>query len=198
MMFMDAFDAYKQYVALKNHFTSNTYDYFKYNGAVRAKRESFDRRNDKYFFQKLARRKDVFGYLVALFVYGNKDAWVGDIVRNEQNDTYYKNWQRVNQSLTYVFKNDLQRLSNDWSDITRVVDGQHPTLLTTALRNEIHIETFIMLNNVFRFTPSWNKRIQEKTVWPSYRQLCKKYAPFIEFDEEKIRQIAVDYFSVTK
>ena len=29
---MDGFEAYKHYLALKSHFTSKTYDYFKYNG----------------------------------------------------------------------------------------------------------------------------------------------------------------------
>ena len=48
----EGFDAYKTYLALKRHFTSD-YDYFKYNGKVRAGVESFLKRNDKFFFRKL-------------------------------------------------------------------------------------------------------------------------------------------------
>ena len=50
---MEAFQAYKTYVAIKNHFTSKTYDFFKYNGRTKASRSTFEKRNDKYFFSKL-------------------------------------------------------------------------------------------------------------------------------------------------
>ena len=53
----EGFDAYKVYLALKQHFTSN-YDYFKYNGKVRAGEESFLKRNDRFFFRKLSKKYD--------------------------------------------------------------------------------------------------------------------------------------------
>ena len=43
----EGFDAYKVYLALRQHFTS-VYDYFKYNGKVRAGVESFLKRKDKF------------------------------------------------------------------------------------------------------------------------------------------------------
>ena len=53
----EGFDAYKTYLAIKQHFTSG-YDYFKYNGKVKAKIESFLKRKDKFFFRKLQKRYD--------------------------------------------------------------------------------------------------------------------------------------------
>ena len=46
---MTPFEAYKTYSALKLHFTTD-YNYFQYNGSVRLKQESFEKRNDKVFF----------------------------------------------------------------------------------------------------------------------------------------------------
>ena len=62
---MSAFECYKEYVALKNHFTKPSYDYFKYNGKAKLNPSSFDGRKDKLFFQKLAKHPDVHNFLVA-------------------------------------------------------------------------------------------------------------------------------------
>lgn len=193
---MDAFDAYKHYLALKNHFTSKTYDYFRYNGAIKANRQSFEQRRDKYFFQKLAKRKDITDFLVSIFAYGKQDAWIGDMLRNEQTEALYTKWQRVKQSLTYVFTTDIDKLNDDLISSFEVVDGQHPHALKLLLSEEIHIETFIILNDLLRFTPSWNKRILDPVVWPSVRQRCKKYHPFVEYDREKMKKIIEDRFSL--
>lgn len=195
---MDGFEAYKHYLALKSHFTSKTYDYFKYNGAVRAKRESFEARNDKYFFQKLAKRKDITEFLVSLFVHGNKDMWIGDIVRNEESEQTFLKSQKIKQSLTYVFMNDLEKFNEDLVSSFVVHEGQHPHALRLLMSNDIHIETFIILNDIMRFTPSWNRQIEEQIIWPSVRQKCKKYHPFIEYDKEKCKNIVVDKFSLKR
>lgn len=195
---MDAFEAYKHYLALKSHFTSKTYDFFKYNGAVKAKRESFESRNDKYFFQKLSKHKDITNFLVSLFVYGKKDMWIGDVVRNEESEQIYKKWQKTTQSLTYVFMGDLEKFNEDLVSSFVVNDGQHPHALKLLLQNEISIETFIIMNDIMRFTPTWNREIVEQVVWPEVRQKCKKYHPFVTYDKEKLKNIVVDKFNLKR
>ncbi|HCX23246.1 MAG TPA: hypothetical protein DHN29_15105, partial [Cytophagales bacterium] len=54
---MTAFDCYKTYLAFKNHFTKDNFDYFKYGGKTRASTASFNKRKDKYFFEKMSRQK---------------------------------------------------------------------------------------------------------------------------------------------
>lgn len=193
---MDPFEAYKLYLALKSHFTTKTYDYFKYNGQVKANRTTFETRRDKFFFQKLAKRKDIKDFLVAIFAYGNKDLWVGDIVNNQEMESVYKKWQKVNQSLTYVFMSDLEKFERNLIDSFTVQDGQHPHALKLFLRGEITIETIIIMNNIMKFTPYWNKNIEDVVIWPNVRHLCKKYQPFMTFDYDKCRQIVVDRFDL--
>ena len=52
------FDCYKAYLGLKNHFTKPNYDYQRYCGKSRASIQSFYKRKDRYFFEKLSRQKD--------------------------------------------------------------------------------------------------------------------------------------------
>ena len=96
------FDAYKSYLGLKNHFTKEKYDYHRYGGKSRASLESFYKRRDRYFFEKLSRQKDdaeVVEFFVSNFVSCDdpQSLWIGEIVRNgEQN---YTDWKKRLQSL---------------------------------------------------------------------------------------------------
>ncbi len=51
---MNGFEVYKLYLAIKLHFTSDSYNYFTFNGKTRTTLQSFEKRRDKYFFKKLA------------------------------------------------------------------------------------------------------------------------------------------------
>ena len=51
-------DAYRCYLALKNHFTKDHYDYHKYRGKTRATNQAFYKRKDRFWFEKFARQKN--------------------------------------------------------------------------------------------------------------------------------------------
>ena len=52
------FEVYQTYLSFKNHFTKEKYDYFKYSGKTNASLNSFNKRRDKYFFEKMSRQKN--------------------------------------------------------------------------------------------------------------------------------------------
>ena len=53
---MDAADVYLTYCAIKAHFSKNKYDYHKFAGKTKIKRDSFYKRKDRFFFARLARK----------------------------------------------------------------------------------------------------------------------------------------------
>jgi len=185
--------AYKQYVAIKNHFTSPYYDYFHYSGRVKAGKTTFERRNDKYFFVKLSKQKDIQGFLVANFV-DNQANWIGDIINSRSSEKIYTAWLARQQSLQYIFQNDLDKLGDNFDQNIVVVDGQHPPLLVKSLRKEISIETVVILNSLCKFFKHWSRSINDTVVWPAFKFKCVKYKPFLNFDEKKFRKIVVDKF----
>lgn len=191
---MDAFDAYKIYLSLKSHFNSKTYDYFKYGGRTRASKLTFDKRNDKYFFHKLSKRKDVVGFLVANFVH-NANKWAGELLQNGDSEKCYVRYQKYRESLAYQFTSDLDKLNEDFDSNILVEDGQHPRLLKLVLRDEINIETLVILEDIVGFMKYWNKNITDKVLWPDIYLRCKKYRPFLEFDKNKLKQVVLDKFS---
>ena len=50
------FKAYQRYLAIKAHFTTDSYDILKHKGKVRASVSSFKTRNDRYYFARVEKK----------------------------------------------------------------------------------------------------------------------------------------------
>jgi hypothetical protein len=195
---MTGYEAYKMYVALKNHFNSDTYDYFRYGGKTRANVKSFEMRHDKYFFNKLAKHKDTERFVLANIVEDNPNVWVGDLANEQQAELNYKTWLKRQESLSYVFTNDLDNLSPAYNDNLVVEGSNHPLLLKLLIQKKVSLETLVVLNDLCGFFRHWNRKIEEDVIWPMVYKKCKKYRPFLKFDKDKLKQIVVDKFSTMK
>ena len=186
------FEAFALYNALKTHFTSTSYDFFKYNAKTNVSKDSFMKNKAKYQFYKLSRKyslEQLRNFFLANFIYGDS-TWVGEMLGPE-GDKAYSKWQKTNQSLTYVFENDIIRLvGNDAPDQMLIVnDGQHPKLLREVMSGTIAIETMVILNDIMHFFPMWNRKISDDIIWPNWRLKCEKYAPFVTYDKVKFKNI---------
>ena len=183
------FAAFALYNALHLHFTSSSYDYFKYNGKTNVSKDSFSRRKDKWHFYRLSRRygiDELRDFYVANFV-ASDIRWVGDISGPEGEDTY-KKWQKRNQSLTYNFEQDIIHLfeTENWLKVT---NGQHPYLLEETMKKGVEIETLCILNDVMKFFPMWTEKISDDIIWPGFKLKCERYTPFINYDKDKCKTI---------
>ena len=193
MIKVEPYECYKEYLAIKRHFTSPSYDYFKYDSMnIRTSKMTFSKRKDNFLFAKLAKTyndEEITKFFVANLV-DNEFFWMTDTL-TEQADIAYKDWQKRIQSLSYMFSNDIDKLLNEhqFDDLFKVESGQHPILLKMCLAKYIMIETFIIINDVVNFVPRWNKQIKEKIVWPEFRKKVQKYSPFLEVDKTKFRDI---------
>lgn len=189
-MKLTGYDVYRLYVALKTHFHSETYDFFKNEGRIRAKRSSYQRRRDRYFFERLAKRfsgRDSFE-LVDFFVANlaaNADLWVGDMLTEDSEQTYL-GWCRRIQSLDYTFECDCETLLNEieaeevpFNRLFDVENQQHPLLLRMVMRGQIGVESFIILDNMLHFFKRWDEQMSTDYVWEEFRRKCQKYKPFL-------------------
>lgn len=192
---MEAIDAYRTYVALKNHFTSDTYDYFKYNKKTNVTVESFYKRKDKIFFAKLGNRKDSYleEFLVSNFIHDTR-TWIGELL-SEESETKYKEWKRKQESLTYTFKNEIDFLDGytkeKFDELFHVESGTHPRIIRMYLQKEISLETLIILDSVFTFMKRYDKMITDP-LYKEVSKLCKKYHPFLKYDKTKMKSLIRD------
>jgi hypothetical protein len=191
------FAAYALWNALKLHFTSESYDYFKYNGKTNVSKQTFTINKSKYQFYKLSRRYDLEelkNFYIANFIQGKGD-WIGDLLQD--GDENYTKWQKTQQSLTYTFENDIMYMFDSvdgaefWTieDYFKPIDGGWPMLITKMMHNKISLETVCILVDILGCMPKWEKQITEDIIWPTHRRIIKKYTPFILYDKEKCKQI---------
>ena len=190
---MTGYEAFSLYTSLKLHFNSDSYDYFRYNGKVNTSVDAFENRKDKWHFYKLSRRFDNEeqgrDFIVANLVH-DSNVWVGNLLVEESNIQYRKR-QKVIQSLTYTFTNEIESLvsHNNPNDLFMIHDGEYPELLQKLLHDEISIETVCILNKILNFLPAWDKKINDTIHFPNISRKVKKYTPFIQFEPTKYKII---------
>ena len=180
------FETYKAYLGLKNHFTKAKYDYHKYCGKSRATINSFYKRKDRFWFEKLSRQKDdkeVVDFFVANFVscVDPQTLWIGEMIKT--GETNFTDWKKKIQSLSYHFKSETETLfdGKDFDSIFSIEGTKHPDIIREHLQNNISLETLILLEKILGFKKNFDKKLQDP-VWEFLSMRMEKYSPFLNID----------------
>jgi hypothetical protein len=191
-MIVTPFETYQHYLSLKNHFTNSKYDFFKYGAKTRASIASFNKRRDKYWFEKTSRKysdKEVVDFLVSNFVASDSpgNLWIGTIINSGERT--YTEWMRRQQSLTYLFKEQ----SNELFSQTKLEDALncskgHPPVLKSFLSGKICLETLVIYDKIFGFSKKFDKKLLDP-VWETVSLKISKYAPFLNIDIFQFKRI---------
>ena len=196
------FDVYKTYLAVKLHFASDTYDYYKYDGKVNAKLDTFTKRKDRYFFHKLSTRyaeTDILDFFVANFLADSK-RWIGNLLANDGRDVYL-DYKKRKEAFAYHFKqecgtiaSDLGRRNISFNDGFIPPNGQHPRVLRLLIQRKISYQTAVVLDHFLGFTKNWDKEIIEKVVWPEISLKVSRVKPFVNFNVTECKLIMKEVF----
>ena len=182
---MMPFDAYKQYLSLKNHFTKEKYDYHKYCGKSRATVQSFYKRKDRFWFEKLARNKsdrEVVEFFVSNFVTCTDPGklWIGEMIR--EGEGRYTSWKRRTQSLSYVFKEEMESmLANQDINSAFASTSGHSPMLKGYLSGDISLETMVICDKILGYRTDYDKKLTDP-VWETVSMRMRKYSPFLNID----------------
>ena len=199
-MSQPGFAAYKTYLAVKSHFTSN-YDFFKYQGKIVAKETSFNQRKDRFFFEKIERlhRKELVEFFVSNLILDEK-AWIGSLVSDESENNFI-NWKRRFESLKYEFRVDVSKIVTYMEEENIVFDelffsgeNDHPHIFKLLMGNTISLETFIIMDKVLNFIAKINKNLLDDPIWSSYNRKIRKYSSFIEIESDEYKKILRNAF----
>jgi T4 gene Gp59 loader of gp41 DNA helicase len=189
---MSPFETYQTYLSMKSHFTNSKYDFFKYGGKSRATVTSFNKRKDKYWFEKSSRKysdKEIVDFLLANFVFTDnpQNLWIGEIINSGERT--YADWMRRQQSLTYLFKEQSSELFSETKleDALNCSKG-HPPVLKKFLGGKICIETLCIYDKIFLFGKTFDKKLLDP-VWESVSLKIKKYNPFLNIDVFSYKKI---------
>ena len=148
---MNGYETYKIYQALKLHFTTD-YDAVKYNFKTAVKVDTFEKRRDRYFFEKLSRnynREELIQYFAANLIH-NTNMWIGEFNENRLNEYISRK-----EKLTYLVTEDMKKMADKgytFDDLCSLFDNKTWNPLIEALRSdEIHIETVAVIDILVNF-----------------------------------------------
>jgi hypothetical protein len=189
---MSPFETYQTYLSMKSHFTNSKYDFFKYGGKSRATVTSFNKRKDKYWFEKSSRKysdKEIVDFLLANFVSTDnpQNLWIGEIINSGERT--YADWMRRQQSLTYLFKEQSTELfsENELETVFNCSKG-HPIVLKRFLSGKLSPETFVIYDKIFSIVKDFDKKLLDP-VWETVSLKIKKYNPFLNIDVFQYKKI---------
>jgi len=200
MRTMEPYDVYKYYMAMKLHFESDSYEAPKYNYKTSARPQSFFKRRDKYHFAKLGRKFDepeeLINFFTAQFTASDK-TWVGDMLQDEEK---YTEWQRRQQSLSYNFEQDINKLAEEADTFDELLEtregNNYPLVIERFLQDEISLETVVILDRLTGFMRRADRTITETIVWPDLSKRIRKYGLLLRFDKNRMRQVVLRIFTL--
>ncbi len=186
------FETYQTYLSMKSHFTNKRYDFFKYGGKSRATMASFNKRKDKYWFEKTSRKYsdgEIVDFLLANFVTTDnpKNLWIGEIINSGERT--YADWMRRKQSISYLFKEESGKLleNNNLEELFECGKG-HPIILKRFLGGDISLETFVIFDIIFAFSDKFDEKLLDP-VWETVSLKIRKYKPFLNINVFNFKKI---------
>jgi hypothetical protein len=193
---VDGYKAYRYYLAIKLHFTTDKFDVFQNRGNVKGTREAFNARNDRYIFEKLAQKhsddKEIIQFFVSNFAYGNDTA----IYAGQEAEDNFMQWNKRKQSITKIFVDDLATLLTHietnrlkHSAIFEFTENEYPVALKMFVGGKISIETLRIIDDFTEILEKWNQNLSVKYIWDNEMRRIKKLTGFVKYDKIKIEKI---------
>lgn len=196
---MSPSEAKQIYLAIKLHFTSDSYDAIKYNFRVRSTTKVSSK--DSFYFERLAKkygsnRQNYIDFLVANFIKPTPPGWVSELVSSDA-DSIYKSWLKQRDSFTYRFTEDMDFLSEkcpSFNDLFHARKDNYPLIIEYYLQESVSLETVAVLESILNFMK--NARVTETIVWPTIFRMIHKYVTFLSWvNRKKVSEIILSRFT---
>jgi len=183
------YDAYVTYLAFKLHFSSNTYDFFKFNGKTKANPSSFNSRKDKYHFEKIAAKISRESFIERMLIeyLENTNFWIKDILTAD-NKARHLAWRGYVESFPYSFRSELGKIKEycllneiSYAELFKTKGITHPLIFKMYIRKTIRLETFICIDSLIKISDKMSSPDSPRDpVWDEVQTLMSHYFSFVQ------------------
>lgn len=194
---MNPYEVYVTYLALKRHFSSEAYDFFKYQGKIRCSMETFKKSKDRFFFEKLSRKKspqEIIDFFVSNFIASDNPSslWIGDVIK--KGEGIFIESKRIRESMSYIFEQDLKTIleSQHLYELIKSEGTKHSKLIKLHLNNTLRFESFFILIECLNIQKQYDKAYTDP-IWSSISKKISKYRNFFRGDYDKYKSIIRKY-----
>jgi len=198
-------DVWQIYMSIKLHFeTSSKLDAFKYDfRGPRLKIGSSNELKNKWTLEKLSKKYSKKNELILYFLANILDGkdWIGDTC-----DESYQVFLAKIQRLDYTFKSDMNKLLDMCSEkgfsfddaFTSKDRSDFPLIYSLYKREDISLETLVILDTLIGFTKDINKNIADPLgIINDISYKIMQYKPFLKSEMllEKYRELIIKLFT---
>ena len=197
---------YCLYLCIKQHFNGR-YDVVKYNWVMRVSDSAYQKRRDKYFFEKLS-DKYTLKELVLIFMsnlVANQDAWIGDI-SDADALVFYREYIGRLKRIKQVFEDDIKNIyyfskKVEVKSLQEIFDYNNKANTSYIFKllqsNVISFETFILLDS---FLDIINKHDEQTNdlVWSKYSIKLNAYKKILSIDAQEARRMFIEVIKNNK
>jgi hypothetical protein len=194
---VNPYEVYVTYLALKRHFSSDSYDFFKYQGKIRCSMETFKKSKDRFFFEKLSRKKkpqEVIDFFVSNFISMDNPSslWIGDIIK--KGEAIYIESKRIRESMSYIFEQDLKSIveAQHLYELIKSEGTKHSKIIKLHLNNTLRFESFFILIECLNIQKQYDKTYTDP-IWSAISKKISKYRNFFRGDYNKYKNIIRKY-----
>lgn len=183
------FLAYKTYLAINQHFTSD-YDYFQYNGGVRAGISAFMKNKDRFFFQKLEygrTKREIEIYLASAWKLKRERFWIRDLFKPEYERNYHSTLVSID-NLRADFNMHFMELLEKYSFRQLVQEGRpYPIALKLAINKDMPLEVYCAFAGCLGLPKFYANVVQDPVLYPAFAKFVGNYSPFLNINYGDIR-----------
>lgn len=183
---MDEYNLFKTYISLKNHFTTEDYDFIKYGGKTNVKESTFRKRQDLSLFCKLAQwlpESKAVPFLLSHFIELSSFT-IHYVFENPiKSQRIFDRWKERTSDILELYKRDLKTIayesSGSWKNCIQQDDSDYPLLFKLVMANKISPETYSLLDDLFQQTSKTYKGLDMDVLFLSMNLKYRKYRIFL-------------------
>lgn len=193
-VYLEPYDMFRYFISLKNHFTTENYDFIKYNGKTTVSYEAFEKRRDNKMFRLLSKhlpKQDAVPFLISQFI--NYQVFnVSSILENPmKSQKIYLNWKERISDLLKTYDNDLtviaKRANGSWKNaVVQLHETDYPLIFKLVMSNEISPETYSFLDDLFQQTKRNYNGLEYDNLFNFLNLKYRKYRAFLNKTTDEI------------
>lgn len=196
---------YLLYLMMKQHFNGK-YDVIKYHWTMRISDQAYNKRRDKYFFEKLS-EKHMLKELTLIFMsnlVANQDAWIGDISDADAMVFYREYIGRLKRMKTQ-YEDDIkniyyfsQKVGESLSGIFEYnIKGDSSYIFKLLQSNVISFETFILLDSFLNIINKHDDSTNN-LVWSNFSTKLNAYKKILDVDANEAKRVFMEVIKSCK
>jgi len=199
---MTPFDVFKFAVEMKKHFSDSKFNF--HNKSLKFNKTLFDKRHDKYFFEKLAKyRDDEIHFIVLAQCLISDNWWIRDCVTDVavNNGKVLQGWI---EGIDYWFPDELKKINKyisnkgmQFVDLFKVSDN-YPIIIQLVLNNQIFFPTFYLLCRSSNIQKYYDRCFSGDLFWESLKLKLNSLDGFIEYEISKLKQTIKNIFKMER